>query len=233
MEDASGMDLDWFWRGWFYTTDNVDISLDNVTEFRLDSKNPEVEKAVAAQNAKAQLERDVTIQNNKRDLPTVAVERNPALLDFYNTYDPNNVTPADMQRYKQYLASLGPKEQEILSSGKHFYQLDFSNKGGLVMPLILRFVFEDGSSTDRRIPAEIWRYNDKEVSKVFVFEKAVSEVILDPNEETADVDTANNTFPRKNQLSRFELFKMEGGMRRGGGPSENPMQQARKEGGKN
>jgi hypothetical protein len=233
MEDASGMDLDWFWRGWFYTTDNVDISLDNVTEFRLDSKNPEVEKAVAAQNAKGQLERDVTIQNNKRDLPTVAVERNPALLDFYNTYDPNNVTPADMQRYKQYLASLGPKEQEILSSGKHFYQLDFSNKGGLVMPLILRFVFEDGSSTDHRIPAEIWRYNDKEVSKVFVFEKAVSEVVLDPNEETADVDTANNTFPRKNQLSRFELFKMEGGMRRGGGPSENPMQQARKEGGKN
>ena len=233
MEDASGMDLDWFWRGWFYTTDNVDISLDNVTEFRLDSKNPEVEKAIAAKNAKAQLDRDVTIQNNKRDLPTVAVERNPALLDFYNTYDPNNVTSTDMQRYKQYLASLGPKEQEILSSGKHFYQLDFSNQGGLVMPLILRFVFEDGSSTDRRIPAEIWRYNDKEVSKVFVFEKAVSEVILDPNEETADVDTANNTFPRKNQMSRFELFKMEGGMRRGGGPSENPMQQARKEEGKN
>jgi hypothetical protein len=233
MEDASGMDLDWFWRGWFYTTDNVDISLDNVAEFRLDTKNPEVEKTIAGQKAKELMDRDVTIQNNKRDLPTVAVERNPALNDFYNTYDPNDVTPADVQRYKQYLASLGPKEQEILSSGKHFYQLDFSNKGGLVMPLILRFVFEDGSSTDRRIPAEIWRYNDKEVSKVFVFDKALAEVILDPNEETADVDAGNNTFPRKTQLSRFELFKMEGGMRRGGGPSENPMQQARKEEGKN
>ncbi len=233
MEDASGMDLDWFWRGWFYTTDNVDISLDNVAEFRLDTKNPEVEKTIAGLKAKELMDRDVTIQNNKRDLPTVAVERNPALNDFYNTYDPNDVTPADVQRYKQYLASLGPKEQEILSSGKHFYQLDFSNKGGLVMPLILRFVFEDGSSTDRRIPAEIWRYNDKEVSKVFVFDKALAEVILDPNEETADVDAGNNTFPRKTQLSRFELFKMEGGMRRGGGPSENPMQQARKEEGKN
>ncbi|MBK8877396.1 MAG: M1 family metallopeptidase [Haliscomenobacter sp.] len=230
MEDASGMDLDWFWRGWFYTTDNVDISLDNVAEFRLDSKNPDVEKPLLAKKDKEELENDVTYQNNKKDLATVAVERNPALNDFYNSYDPNGITTGDRERYKQYLQSLDPKERTLLESGKRFYQLDFSNKGGLVMPLILKFVFEDGSSLIRRIPAEIWRYNDKEVTKVFAFDKPVVDVILDPNEETADVDTENNFFPRQPQMSKFELFKQQGGMRRGGPMGENPMQAAKKEG---
>jgi aminopeptidase N len=228
MEDASGVDLDWFWRGWFYTTDNVDISLDKVTEFALDSKNPDQEKPVLAAKTKNQLENDVTYQANKRDLQTVAVERNPALRDFYNSYDPNTVTPADKQRYQQYVQTLGPKERELLESGKHFYQLDFSNKGGLVMPLIIKFEFEDGSSMIKRIPAEIWKLNDKEVSKVFVTEKPVAQFILDPHEETADVDTSNNTFPRGVTPSRFELFKQQGGGRFGGMPMENPMQQARK-----
>lgn len=228
MEDASGVDLDWFWRGWFYTTDNVDISLDKVTEFALDTKNPDLEKPVLAAKVKNQLENDVTFQANKRDLQTVAVERNPALRDFYNSYDPNAVTPADKQRYQQYVQTLSPKERELLESGKHFYQLDFSNKGGLVMPLIIKFAFEDGSSMIKRIPAEIWKLNDKEVSKVFVTEKPVAQFILDPNEETADVDTSNNTFPRGVTPSRFELFKQQGGGRFGGMSMENPMQQARK-----
>lgn len=227
MEDASGVDLDWFWRGWFYTTDNVDIALDKVTEFTLDSKNPEVEKPLLAEKAKNQLESDVTYQANKRDLPTVAVERNEALKDFYNSYDPNAVTAQDKQRFQQYLQSLGEKERELLTANKHFYQLDFSNQGGLVMPLIIQFVFEDGSSEERRIPAEIWKLNDKEVSKVFAFGKKVAQVVLDPNLETADVDTSNNAFPRTMTPSRFEVFRQQGGGRFGG-PMENPMQQARK-----
>jgi aminopeptidase N len=228
MEDASGLDLDWFWRGWFYTTENVDISLDAVTEFRLDTKNPEVEKPMASKKAKEQLERDVTYQNNKRDLATTAVERNEALRDFYNSYDPNAPQSTDRERYEKYLASLGAKEKAVITANKNYYQLDFSNQGGLVMPLIIKFEFEDGTSETQRIPAEIWRLNDQKVSKVFAFSKPVKQVILDPQEETSDVNTENNYYPRRPIPSRFEVFKQEG-FSRGMSTGPNPMQQAQQQ----
>jgi hypothetical protein len=229
MEDASGVDLDWFWHGWFYTTDNVDISIDNVAEFRLDSKNPDVEKPLLAEKAKESLENDITFQNNKRDVPTTAVERNPALKDFYNEYDPNKATPSDRDAYQKYIATLDPKEKAFLEKNQHFYQINFSNKGGLVMPLILEFQFEDGTNEIQRIPAEIWRLNNEKISKVFAFEKPVKQVVLDPYLETADVATENNYFPRQAQPSRFELFKQRGGGARGQSQGENPMQQQRRE----
>lgn len=228
MEDASGVDLDWFWRGWFFTTDNVDISLDAVTEFRMDTKNPEIEKPLASKKVKGQLERDVTYQNNKRDLAATAVERNEALKDFYNSYDPNAPAPSDRERYEKYLASLSPKEKAIVEANKNYYQLDFSNMGGLVMPLIIKFEFEDGTSETQRIPAEIWRFNDKKISKVFAFAKPVKQVILDPQEETADVNTENNYYPRRPIPSRFEVFKQEGFVR-GASTGSNPMQQAQQQ----
>ena len=228
MEDASGIDLDWYWRGWFFTTDNVDISLDAVTEFRLDTKNPEVEKPLASKRSKEQLERDVTYQNNKRDIAATAVERNEALKDFYNTYDPNAPAPTDKDRYEKYIAGLGPKERAIIEAKKNYYQLDLSNEGGLVMPLILKFEFEDGTSEIQRIPAEIWRLNDKKISKVFAFAKPVKQVILDPQEETADVNVENNYYPRRPIPSRFEVFKQEG-FTRGASMGSNPMQQAQQQ----
>lgn len=228
MEDASGVDLDWFWRGWFFTTDNVDISLDAVTEFRMDTKNPEIEKPLASKKSKEQLERDVTFQNNKRDLAATAVERNEALKDFYNSYDPNAPAPTDRERYEKYLASLSPKEKAIIEANKSYYQLDLSNQGGLVMPLIIKFEFEDGTSETQRIPAEIWRLNDKKISKVFAFAKPVKQVILDPQEETADVNTENNFYPRRPIPSRFEVFKQEG-FARGASMGSNPMQQAQQQ----
>lgn len=229
MEDASGVDLDWFWWGWFYTTDHVDIAIDNVMAFNLDSKNPDVEKPVLAEKAKMSMENDITFQNNKRDLPQTAIERNPALKDFYNSYDPNQATPSDRDAYQKYLASLSPEERAFLEKKQYFYQLDFSNKGGLVMPLILEFQFEDGTKEVQRIPAEIWRYNNEQISKVFAFMKPVSQVVLDPLLETADVDTENNYFPRQAVPSRFELFKSRFGGARGQSQGENPMQQQRRE----
>ncbi|MBC8111807.1 MAG: M1 family metallopeptidase, partial [Verrucomicrobia bacterium] len=228
MEDASGVDLDWFWRGWFYTTENVDISLDEVTEFRLDSKNPDMEKPIAGTKSKTDLERDVTYQNNKKDLPTVALERNKELSDFYNTYDPNSITDADRENYKKYLATLDPREKALLEAKKHFYQLDFSNKGGLIMPVILEFEFEDGSKEKKNIPAEVWRMNNNKISKVFAFDKVVKGITLDPNLETADIETDNNFYPRKVSPNRFELFKSNRGVR-GQSQGENPMQQQKKD----
>ena len=229
MEDASGIDLDWFWRGWFFTTDHVDISLDNVTPFRMDTKNPDIEKPLAGKAAKEELEKDITYQNNKRDLPTTAVERNKELEDFYNNYDPNAIVPSDKKAYDQYMTGLGEKEKAFLAKGLHFYQLDFSNKGGLVMPLIIQFNFEDGTKEVKRIPAEIFKLNDQKVSKVFALNKPVVSVELDPQEETADTDRENNFFPRKAVPSRFELFKQSGGGRWSGGGGMNPMQKAKAE----
>ncbi len=228
MEDASGIDLDWFWRGWFYTTDNVDIAIEGVTEFRMDSKNPEIEKALASKKSKEQLERDVTYQNNKRDLATTAVERNEALKDFYNGYDPNALTPMDKDRFEKWYAGLGPKEKAIFDAKKNYYQIDFKNKGGLVMPIILKFEFEDGTHEIQRIPAEIWRMDNEKFSKVFALGKPVKQVILDPNLETADIDLDDNYFPRRMMPSRFEIFKSEG-FTRGSSQGSNPMQQAQQQ----
>jgi hypothetical protein len=229
MEDASGVDLDWFWRGWFFTTDHVDISLDNVTPFRMDTKNPDIEKPMAGKTAKEELEKDITYQNNKKDLPTTAVERNKDLEDFYNSYDPNAIVPSDKKAYDQYMAGLGEKEKAFIAKGLHFYQLDLSNKGGLVMPLIIQFNLEDGTKEVKRIPAEIFRLNDQKVSKVFALSKPVVSVELDPQEETADTERENNFFPRKAVPSRFEMFKQSGGGRWSGGGGMNPMQKAKAE----
>jgi hypothetical protein len=229
MEDASGVDLDWFWRGWFFTTDHVDISLDNVTPFRMDTKNPDIEKPMAGKTAKEELEKDITYQNNKKDLPTTAVERNKDLEDFYNSYDPNAIVPSDKKAYDQYMAGLGEKEKAFIAKGLHFYQLDLSNKGGLVMPLIIQFNLEDGTKEVIRIPAEIFRLNDQKVSKVFALSKPVVSVELDPQEETADTERENNFFPRKAVPSRFEMFKQNGGGRWSGGGGMNPMQKAKAE----
>lgn len=126
------------------------------------------------------------------------------------------------------MASLHPKERAFLEKKQHFYQLDFSNIGGLVMPLILEFQFEDGTKEIQRIPAEIWRLNNQKISKVFAFDKSLKQVVLDPNLETSDVDTENNYYPRQVEPSRFELFKSRAGGR-GKSQGENPMQQQRRE----
>ncbi len=228
MEDASGVDLDWFWRGWFFTTEHVDIAIDAVTEFRLDTKNPDIEKPLLAEKAKAELENDVTYRQYKKDLPSTVVERDPTLLDFYNTYDPYKVTPADRENFQRYLTSLSPEERAFLEKKQYFYQVDFSCIGGVVMPIIIEFEMEDGTKELHRIPAEIWRRDNDKVSKVFAFDKRVKQVVLDPYLETADIDVENNYYPPQLRPNRFELFKMRGGPR-GQGFGENPMQQQQRE----
>lgn len=221
MEDASAVDLDWFWRGWFYTTDFVDISLEEVKAFELDSKDPEVEKP------KQKKVRDsktpyIAYPRNKA-FPTL-VEQKPELNDFYNTYDPLDVTNADKENYKQYQASLGEVERNMIAKSPFFYELAFKNIGGLIMPIILEFEFEDGTKEVKRLPAEIWKLDNEKVSKVFGFEKKVKNILLDPFIETADTNVENNYFPRRQIPSRFEIFKSGQGPRAISAP--NPMQQA-------
>ncbi|WP_024330408.1 M1 family metallopeptidase [Simiduia agarivorans] len=212
MEEASGVDLDWFWRGWFYSTDHVDISLDKVWQLRLDTKNPDVdfkrrrlEEADKPQPLFEKRERDA---GNKTWL-----ERNKDIRDFYDENDRFTVTNKERNAYKQLLEDLEPWEREVLERAvkedKHYYVMDFSNLGGLVMPILLELTYKDGSVEERYIPAEIWRRSPKAVSKLIVTDKELVQVVVDPRWETADVDNENNHYPRRIIKSRIEAYKDE------------------------
>jgi hypothetical protein len=204
MEDASGVDLDWFWHGWFYTTDHVDISIERVRLFQPFTGNPELDKAA---RMKERSEEPVTLsQERNKNLPK-RVDEFPSLRDFYNTYDELVVTERDRAEYQQFLQGLTPRERELLQTGLNFYIVDLKNIGGLVSPVILDIEYTDGTREVMRIPAEIWRYNNTEVSKLITTNKEIRSISLDPRLETADVDMANNSFPRRPVKSRFQLFK--------------------------
>lgn len=220
MEDASAVDLDWFFRGWFYTTDHVDIALKDVKWYRLDTKNPDVENPKKRKEAENEFIGD---RRNAEELKGKHYsDAHPEMADFYNKNDDWTVFPIDRKEYEKYRKSLSEEEKEILDSGYNFYELNFENKGGLVMPVILRFTFEDGSQEVSRHPAEIWLKHEESFSKIFAFEKKVERIELDPFLETADTDLNNNQWPKELKPSRFELYKSRNYRR------ENPMQRAAK-----
>ena len=218
MEDASGVDLDWFWHGWFYTTDHVDISIERVRLFTLNTMNPEVENA---RRARERGEQPQTLSQQRNKTLPKRVDADPSLRDFYNTYDELAVTEEERAEYQKFLAALTPAERELLQSGMNFYVVDLKNNGGLVMPVTLEIEYTDGTKEEQRIPAEIWRYNNTEVSKLIMTKKEIRSIALDPHLETADFDLSNNYFPRRPIKTRFQIQR-----ERPAAP--NPMQQQRK-----
>ncbi|WP_341901343.1 M1 family metallopeptidase [Fluviicola taffensis] len=220
MEDASGVDLDWFWRGWFYSTEYVDISLDYVKNFELNSNNPEVEKAANKKEAdsKPQFIGDI---RNKESIKQTVNERDTLIDDFYAKRDIYKVDRLDKKEYDEFQAKLTPEQKKLLNSKKQFYELAFTNKGGLVSPVIIQAKFEDGSTEEVRIPAEIWRMDDLTVTKVLIFDKPVVSFQLDPFLETADCDVNNNSFPPASKPSKFQLFQQKQS-------NENPMQRQKR-----
>ena len=219
MEDASAVDLDWFWRGWFYTNDHVDISLDKVKWFKVNSRNPEIENPIS-KTIKENNNTYIGISKNKSSISETVTEYDEASIDFYTTYDPFKTSIIDKEDYNKYIEKLDLEEKEILISDKNYYEIQFSNIGGLVMPIILEFTYEDGTNEVIRIPAEIWKKNSNEVKKIFILDKEVSKVRLDPFLETADVDLNNNYWPAKNEPTRFQIYKSNYKKK------ENPMQRA-------
>ena len=214
MEEASGIDLDWFWRGWFYTTDHVDISLDRVYQMRMDTEDPDIDFARQREFEKS-LPPSLYVERNRAEGLLTWVERNPDVRDFYDDNDQFTVTNVERNRYNSFLDGLEDWEREVLdraiSEDLSYYIMEFSNQGGLVMPIILRFDYADGSSEEMRIPAEIWRRSPRAVKKLVVTEKEIVSVTVDPLQETADVDIENNHYPRRIIPSRIESFKSQGG----------------------
>ncbi|BFT32031.1 M1 family metallopeptidase [Alteromonas sp. D210916BOD_24] len=212
MEEASGVDLDWFWRGWFYTTDHVDISLDSVYKLRLDTEDPDIDFA-RERDAEMEKPKSLTDIRNNEEGKKLWVDRFEDINDFYDENDRYTVTNKERNKYKKFLKDLEPWErtafERAVKEDKNYYVLDFSNKGGLVMPIIIELSFEDGTKEEVRIPAEIWRRTPKAVSKLIVTDKdkELVSVTVDPHWETADVDVENNHYPRRIIPSRIEAYK--------------------------
>ncbi|MBB6460715.1 M1 family metallopeptidase [Flammeovirga kamogawensis] len=228
MEDASAVDLDWFWRGWFFTTEAVDIAIEDVQYKELDTQNPKVEEKKRKDKRDAQPKDITTIHNEEVNLGR-RVDRKPELKDFYNSYDELDADYEDYEAYKKYEKGLNSNDKAWIAAKKYVYQVKFKNVGGLVMPIIIELQYEDGTSDKKYIPAEIWKMDDEVVSKVFVCDKPVAQLVLDPNRETADIDTENNYFPRQTQISRFQLYKSGANQPRTYDSGQlNPMQKAKK-----
>ncbi len=240
MSDASGESLDWFWRGWFYSTDACDISLDSVkwsvlnTETsNLFNNNGGIRKQPVAKPAVNAFD-DISKIRNREDKKIVfATDRDELLRDFYWRYDrglarvdstPFEITPSPVS-----IDTFTEAQRFHLAGNKNMYELTFSNKGGLVMPIIIEWTYKDGTKEVERISAQIWRKNENKVVKTFMKDKEVASILLDPMRETADINTSNNSWPSVVEPSKFQLFKTRtggggGGPRGGANGSGNPMQ---------
>jgi len=194
MEDASAMDLDWFWRGWFYTTGNNDIGIKEVKKYHITDKPTAQAKQLAKRYG-------VTVDQLPPSLYLISEDSE----EF--TEEMKGKTASDFSLLNDYLESnFSPEEKSSLETPKYFYELKFEKPGDLVMPLIVEFEYEDGTKERKQYPAEIWRLNDKEVTKVFPSSKAIKNIVVDPDEQTADVDTSNNSWP-KNKETQFDQFR--------------------------
>ncbi len=187
MEDASAVDLDWFWKGWFYGTDYVDVSLDNVRWFRMQTE-----------------EEDLETRNIKGADQKIAGDNDKSFGDEPEKF----VFQEWTNGYGEYRQSVDQDKIKMSASGKNFYELTLTNKGGLITPIVIEWMYRDGTSEIEKIPAEIWKIDEKKVTKVFIKDKEVSKITIDPNKQTADTYTEDNIFPRlANKADRFEKFE--------------------------
>ena len=194
MEDASAVDLDWFWRGWFYSTDYVDIGLKEVNQYFV-SPDPgeEMLKIMEDQGVPRNRLRPLIFfekyENDKSDLKDKSAMENSKLLENYLN------------------ENYGQDEIDAIDVPKYFYEVVFNKPGGLVMPIIIDIKYEDGETVRKRYPAQVWRKNDNEVKKIITSNKKITEIVLDPDKETADIDERNNSWPKKEDQTDFDKFK--------------------------
>jgi len=218
IEDASAEDLDWFWRGWFYSIDPVDIAIDTVKHAVYD---PSITVPAARTMGPRGLSKpevnsfeDISKIRNRNDKSIVFLtDVDTTLRDFYWRYD-RGLEPYDSVTKQPAMAM--PAAEGLTDAEKakyasaNLYEVSFLNKGGLVMPIILEFTFEDGTKETQRLPAQIWRKNENKVTKVFLTSKKAVSIQLDPMRETADIDESNNKWPNVAAPSKFALFKSKG-----------------------
>jgi hypothetical protein len=188
MEDASAVDLDWFWRGWFYTTDYVDIGIKEVNQYFVSNEPSVAVKKIMEERGITKLRPLVFLENFENDTNSIKDKdplENSKLLNNY--LNENEISNKEVPKF--------------------FYEVIFEKPGGLVMPIIVDFEYEDGTTKRVTYPAQVWRKNDKEVKKLITSNKKIININLDPDLETADIDTSNNSWPKKQDESEFDKFK--------------------------
>ena len=192
LEDASAVDLDWFWRGWFYTTDYCDQSIDKVKWYKVRKEETNVEN------------KGKTVKKGDISASVSGEKKND---DFSGGPEPFTVIPTDARFYGEFQARVDDKALISKMENKNFYELTLTNKGGLMMPVIVEWTFKDGTKEVEKIPAEIWRNNESKVTKVFMKEKEVTNIVLDPKKETSDIHEEDNVFPKVVVIDKFEEIK--------------------------
>jgi len=233
IEDATGEDLDWFWRGWFYSTDACDIAIDTVKHAVPDvtavpQRTKDTTFMVAlAKPAVNQFEDLSKIRNRKDKNIVFETDKDTSLRDFYWKY------AREIEKYdsSKYPVLVSPQTESLDEEGKkkygdkQLYEITFSNKGGLVMPIIIEWTFKDGTTEIERIPAQVWRKNEQKVIKTFMKDKEVASIKLDPYKETADIDETNNSYGEIKPPSKFKIFKQKQNVPQPQAPT--PMQKAK------
>ena len=237
LEDASGEDLDWFWKGWFYSTEVCDISIDTIKHAKpdLDAVAPETKATTIKQGIAKPIVPaydDIARIRNRNDKNiTFKTDADTSLQDFYWRYD-RGLEKYDSTKFDVTIPGFKPEgltpEEKAKYANKNMYEISFSNKGGLPMPIILEWTYKDGTKEVERIPAQVWRYNESKVVKTFTKDKEVASVKLDPYRETADINENNNSWNKMPEPSKFSIFKerQAAGRRAGAGQNGNPMQKA-------
>lgn len=196
MEDASAVDLDWFWRGWFYTTDYVDIGIKEVKKFHVSSSpNKEIRDLLKSRN--------LTVQ----DIPPFVYMVEEGSEDYNESLKGKTAVENATSLNEYLMDNFTPEERAALKQPKYFYEVTFNKPGGIPMPLIVEIAYKDGSTEVVKFPVQIWRKNDLEVTRVIASEKEISRFMVDPNEETADIDVSNNSWPKQEVETDFEKFK--------------------------
>ena len=211
MEDASGVDLDWFWRGWYFGTDYVDVGITGVREYTIADQDPDVESEKERKDYWRDNPKPITEIRNDKEGRIPYVERNKDLKDLYYEKDKFTVSNKDRNKHKKFLKGLKGWERDVydraVKDGQYIYFVDFENVGGLVTPLPLTIHYRNGETEELMIPAEIWRRNSENITKLLVRSKRIESIDVDNAHQTADADFDNNSFPAKITQSRLEIYK--------------------------
>ena len=217
MEDASAVDLDWFWRGWYFGTDHVDVGITSVREYKISTQDPEVENPMRAERDALNYPETITQRRNREEGMTTRIELHPEIGDFYNENDKYTASNKDKNSFKGFVKGLDDWERKAydraIDEDQHVYFIDFENVGGLVTPIPLKISYQNGEVEEMMIPAEIWRRSPEKVSKLLIRDKRIASIEVDAHHQTADADFSNNSFPPQIAQSRLQLYKSSGSRR--------------------
>ncbi len=205
IEDASGENLDWFWRGWFYSTEHVDLAISHVRLYQIDSGDPD---EAAERKRQEESSRQLSLSEERNQTIPRKIDATPALQDFYNdpaTYDPLAVSDEDRKKHQEWLQRLDDEQRALLKRQSHFYVLTIRNVGGLISPIIYQVYYDDGTSERVQLPVSIWRPDTRSVDKLLISDRRIQRIELDPQRQTADADESNNHWPPRVQPQHFRL----------------------------